>query len=40
MLFAHHKLTPALTLMGEVQDYHSDAQANYKAYVLGAQFNF
>jgi len=40
MLFVHHQLTPALTVMGEIQDYRSDAQANYNAYVVGAQFDF
>ncbi len=40
MLFVHHKLTPAFTVIGELQDYSSDAQADYKAYVVGAQFDF
>jgi predicted porin len=40
MLFVHHQLTPALTVIGEIQDYRSDAQANYNAYVVGAQFDF
>jgi predicted porin len=40
MVFVHHQLTPALTVMGEIQDYRSDAQANYNAYVVGAQFDF
>jgi hypothetical protein len=40
MLFVHHKLTPAFTIIGELQDYSSDAQADYNAYVVGAQFDF
>lgn len=40
MLFVHHKLTPAFTLIGEVQDYSSEAQADYNAVVVGAQYDF
>ena len=40
MVFVHHKLTPAFTVIGELQDYRSDAQAAYNAYVVGAQFDF
>lgn len=40
MAFVHHKLTPSVTLIGEIQDYSSDAQANYNAYIVGAQFDF
>ncbi len=40
MLFFHHHLTPSFTLIGEIQDYSSDAQADYNAYIVGAQFNF
>jgi len=40
MVFVHHKLTPAFTVIGELQDYSSDAQASYNAYIVGAQFDF
>ncbi len=40
MAFIHHQLTSSLTIIGEIQDYSSDAQANYNAYIVGAQFDF
>jgi predicted porin len=40
MVFVHHKVTPAFTVVGELQDYRSDAQAAYNAYIVGAQFDF
>lgn len=40
MLFVHHKVTPAFTVIGEVQDYSSEAQSDYNAFVVGAQFDF
>jgi hypothetical protein len=46
MLFVHHKLTPAFTLIGEIQDYSSEGakgavnQPSYQALVVGAQFDF
>jgi hypothetical protein len=39
-MFVHHKLTPAFTVIGELQDYRSDALAAYNAYIVGAQFDF
>lgn len=40
MLFIHHKITPQFSVIGEIQDYQSDAQADYKAYIVGAQLDF
>jgi len=40
MLFVHHKITPALTVVAEIQQYRSQAQADYQAYIMGIQFDF
>jgi hypothetical protein len=40
MLFVHHQLSPQFRLIGELQNYESDVQDNYKAIVLGFQFDF
>ena len=40
MVFTRYKLTDQLILIGEVQDFESDAQANYRAFIAGMQFNF
>jgi hypothetical protein len=40
MLFVHHQLTPQLRLVGELQDYKSDVQANYDAIIVGFQYDF
>lgn len=40
MLFVHHQLTPQFRLVGELQDYKSDVQANYDAIVVGFQYDF
>ena len=40
MVFTRYKLTDQLILIGEVQDFVSDAQANYQAFIAGMQFNF
>ncbi|MGM0744619.1 MAG: porin [Bacteroidota bacterium] len=40
MVFTRYKLTDQLTLIGEAQNFESDAQANYQAFVAGMQFNF
>lgn len=40
MGFARYKVTPNLTWIGELQNFESEAQANYKAVVLGMQLNF
>lgn len=40
MLFVHYQWTPEFRLVGELQDYQSDVQADYDAIVLGFQFDF
>ncbi|KGK01041.1 porin [Thalassotalea sp. ND16A] len=40
MLFVHYQMTPQFRLIGEVQDYQSDVQADYDAIVFGFQFDF
>jgi len=40
MGFARYMATDALTLMAEFQDFQSDAQADYNAFILGAQITF
>jgi len=40
MLFVHHKLTPQLKLIGELQSYESDTLTDYNALSIGAQFDF
>jgi len=40
MGFTRYKLTDNLTWIGEVQNFESEAQANYKALILGMQLNF
>lgn len=40
MIFSRYKLTDNLTLLGELQDFSSDAQNNYQALIIGMQFNF
>lgn len=37
---AFHKITPALTVVAEIQQYRSQAQADYQAYIMGIQFDF
>ena len=40
MGFTRYMLTENLTWLGEIQSFESDAQANYKALIMGMQFNF
>lgn len=40
MVFSRYKLTDNLVVMGEFQDFSSDAQNNYQAFIIGMQFNF
>lgn len=40
MLFARYRLTPQLTLMGEVQAFRSDFQTEYDLVALGVQLDF
>jgi predicted porin len=40
MGFARYDITPNLTWIGEVQNFRSEAQANYNAVILGMQLNF
>ncbi len=40
MLFVHYQMSPEFRLVGELQDYKSDVQANYSAIVLGFQYDF
>ena len=40
MGFARYMVTDQLTLMAEFQDFQSDAQADYNAFILGAQLTF
>ncbi|PEN08481.1 porin [Longimonas halophila] len=40
MGFARYMATDQLTLMAEFQDFQSDAQADYNAFILGAQITF
>ncbi|MFO8232634.1 MAG: porin [Longimonas sp.] len=40
MGFARYMATDQLTLMAEFQDFQSDAQADYNAFILGAQLTF
>jgi hypothetical protein len=40
MGFTRYMLTDNLTWLGEIQSFESDAQANYKALIMGMQFNF
>jgi predicted porin len=40
MVFTRYSLTDQLTLIGEVQNFESDAQSNYSAFIAGMQFNF
>jgi predicted porin len=40
MLFVHYQMTPEFRLVGELQDYKSDAQADYNAIAFGFQFDF
>ncbi|WP_340104059.1 porin [Rhodohalobacter sp. 8-1] len=40
MGFTRYKLTDNLTWIGELQNFESEAQANYQALVLGMQLNF
>jgi len=40
MGFTRLMVTDNLTLMAEVQDFQSDAQANYNAFIVGAQLTF
>ncbi|WP_083750081.1 porin [Rhodohalobacter halophilus] len=40
MVFTRYKVTDQLTLIGEVQNFESDAQSNYRALIAGMQFNF
>jgi len=40
MGFTRYKVTDNLTWIGELQNFESEGQANYKALVLGMQLNF
>jgi len=40
MVFTRHKITDNLSLLGEIQDFTSDAQNNYQAMIFGMQLNF
>lgn len=40
MLFVHHQVTPQLRLVGELQEYKSDVQADYSAVIVGFQYDF
>lgn len=40
MIFYRFNLTEQLTLIGELQNFESDDQANYQAFISGLQFNF
>jgi len=40
MLFVHYQMSPEFRIIGEVQNYQSDVQNNYKAIVLGGQYDF
>lgn len=40
MLFVHYQWTPEFRLVGELQDYKSDVQANYDAIIVGFQYDF
>lgn len=40
MVFSRYHVTDNLVLLGEVQDFASDAQNNYQALIIGMQFNF
>ncbi|MFO7847893.1 MAG: hypothetical protein R6V27_15105 [Balneolaceae bacterium] len=40
MGFTRYKVTDNLTWIGELQNFESEDQANYKALVLGMQLNF
>lgn len=40
MVFSRYDLTDNLTLLGELQDFSSDAQSNYQALIVGMQLNF
>jgi len=40
MVFAHMPVTDNLMIMMELQDFSSDAQADYEAIILGTQFSF
>jgi predicted porin len=40
MLFVHYQVSPKFRLVGELQEYKSDVQADYDAIVFGFQFDF
>lgn len=40
MVFSRLKVTENLSLLGEVQDFSSDAQSNYQALIIGMQLTF
>jgi len=40
MVFSRYHVTDNLALLGEIQDFSSDAQNNYQALIIGMQLNF
>ena len=40
MLFVHYQMSPEFRLIGELQDYQSDVQNDYNAFILGFQYDF
>jgi predicted porin len=40
MIFTRYNVTDSLAMIGELQDFASDAQSDYKALVVGMQFTF
>lgn len=40
MLFVHYQMSAQFRLIGELQDYQSDVQADYDAVIVGFQFDF